>query len=41
MQVTIDVHDIDHLPPVPLLIGMIQDIRSQTSLLDRGNDALE
>ena len=40
MQVTIDVHDIDHLPPVPLLIGMIQDIH-QTSLLDRGNDALE
>ena len=40
MQVTIDVHDIDHLPPVPLLIGMIQDAH-QTSLLDRGNDALE
>ena len=40
MQVTIDVHDIDHLPPVPLLIGMIQDIH-QTTLLNRGNDALE
>ena len=40
MQVTIDVHDIDHLPPVPPLIGMIQDLH-QTALLDRGNDALE
>ena len=40
MQVTIDVHDIDHLPPVPLLIGMIQDIH-QAALLNRGNDALE
>ena len=40
MQVTIDVHDIDHLAPVPLLIGMIQDIH-QTALLNRGNDALE
>ena len=40
MQVTIDVHDIDHLPPVPPLIGMIQDLH-QTALLDRGNDAFE
>ncbi len=40
MQVTIDVHDVDHLPPVALLVGMIQHIH-HTALLNRGHDALE
>ena len=40
MQVAIYVHHVDHLARVPLLIGMIQDTH-QTTLLNRGNDALE
>ena len=40
MQVAVYVHNIDHLPRVPLLIGMIHYLH-QTALLDRGNDAFE
>ena len=40
MQVPIDVDDVDHLPPVTLLIRMIKDIY-HTALLDRRNDAFE
>ena len=40
MQVTINVHDIDHLSRVSPLIGMIHDLH-QTALLDRRNDAFE
>ncbi len=40
MQVTVDIKDIDPLPPIPLLIRMIQDLH-QTALLNHRNDALK
>lgn len=40
MQVTVDIKDIDPLPPIPLMIRMIQDLH-QTALLNHRNDALK
>ena len=40
VEALFDVHDVDHLPRVSLLIRMIQHV-DETSVLDRGYYALE